>query len=406
MAWSYGFTLCTAARNHLLDDLEATIRKLRVTFLDLTPTVATSLHAEALPDVELLYCIGEAMPQKLVNDWEGRCVNSYGPTEAAMCCTITKAHRDIKASNIGSPFPTASFHILSPRSGSTMPLFASGELCIGGPQIAREYHNNQELTKSRFIQHGEETVYRTGDIVRQLSDGTFEFIGRADDQVKIRGLRVELDEINTVMRAAHPAIKDASTIVWSHSEQSKKQLVTFLALRDRGQHGIAAKVVVDQSEIPTDLISSAKQAAQASLPRYMVPGVVLVVDRIPLSAAGKVDKKSLGALFREQDIQSFSQDVAMDEVESWSEDELKVRRAFSEISQVPEEHISRNSTIYEIGLDSISASQVAMRLRKLQLPISALDILEVCSAPPLTPILDTNIHTAPLDRVTITTSYI
>jgi non-ribosomal peptide synthetase component F len=80
MAWSYGFTLCSADKSHLLGDLEGTIRKLRVSMLDLTPTVASTLHAENLPEVELLYCIGEAMPQKLTNDWDGRCINSYGPT--------------------------------------------------------------------------------------------------------------------------------------------------------------------------------------------------------------------------------------------------------------------------------------------------------------------------------------
>lgn len=80
MAWSYGFTLCSAAKNHLLGDLEGTIRRLNVSMLDLTPTVASTLIAENLPGIKILYCIGESMPQKLVNDWDGRCFNSYGPT--------------------------------------------------------------------------------------------------------------------------------------------------------------------------------------------------------------------------------------------------------------------------------------------------------------------------------------
>lgn len=80
MAWSYGFTLCSADKSHLLGDLEGTIQALRASILDLTPSVASTLHATNLPGIELLYCIGEAMPQKLAVDWHGRCVNSYGPT--------------------------------------------------------------------------------------------------------------------------------------------------------------------------------------------------------------------------------------------------------------------------------------------------------------------------------------
>lgn len=80
MAWSFGFTLCSAAKNHLLGDLEGTIRTLKISLLDLTPTLASTLIAENLPNVKFLYCAGEIMPQKLANDWDGRCINSYGPT--------------------------------------------------------------------------------------------------------------------------------------------------------------------------------------------------------------------------------------------------------------------------------------------------------------------------------------
>ena len=80
MAWNYGFTLCSAGRSKLLGDLAGTIHAMEVTMLDLTPSVADTLTANELPDVELLYCIGEAMPNSVVSSWEGRCVNSYGPT--------------------------------------------------------------------------------------------------------------------------------------------------------------------------------------------------------------------------------------------------------------------------------------------------------------------------------------
>ncbi|CUS14787.1 unnamed protein product [Tuber aestivum] len=385
MAWTYGFTLCSADRSRLLGDLEGTIKRMGATMLDLTPTVASTLHPENLPEVELLYCIGETMPQNLANDWDGRCANSYGPTEAAMCCTIVPTNKKIKPSNIGKPFGTVSFHVLTQDGRSMVPIFGSGELCIGGPQVAREYHNNPELTANRFINFGGNRIYRTGDLVRQLADGSFTFIGRADDQVKIRGLRVELDEINSVLRGAHDRIIDATTIIMKRSDDSKEQLVSFLALGDRKQHGTRAIVLKVDSQ-PDGITTASRNAAIAKLPRYMVPGVILVIDHIPLSAAGKIDKRSLATLFKEQDIQSLTSRLAdADDGTEWTEAETKIREAFSKISRVPVEQISRPSTIYEIGLDSISASQVAMELRKAGLQVSVIDILERPSITLLSP---------------------
>lgn len=294
-----------------------------------------------------------------------------------MCCTITPTSKKVKASNIGKPFPTASFFILSRDGEYMVPTFGSGELCIGGPQVAREYHNNSQLTRSRFIRLEKDIVYRTGDLVRMLADGTFEFIGRADDQVKIRGLRVELDEVSSVLRASHTDVKDAATIVLRHSENSKQQLVSFLAIGARKQHGTAVTVSDVNSQTGEILIVS-RAAAREQLPRYMIPGVILIINHIPRSAAGKVDKKALEVLFKEQDIQSFGIPNVDDEDENvWTEDERKIRDVFSQISQVPVEQISRSSTIYEIGLDSISAAQVAMQLKNVGLQVSVLDILEV-----------------------------
>jgi acyl-CoA synthetase (AMP-forming)/AMP-acid ligase II len=294
-----------------------------------------------------------------------------------MCCTITATNRHTKSSNIGKPFPTASFFVLSRRGEYVVPIFGSGELCIGGPQVAREYHNNIQLTKRQFIQLEGGTVYRTGDLVRMLGDGTFEFLGRADDQVKIRGLRVELDEISSVLRSGHRDIKDATTIVVKHSEGAKEQLVSFLAVEGRKQHGSKPKVLKAGS-LTEEIQSSALKAARAKLPRYMIPAVILIIDHVPRSAAGKVDKKTLGAFFREQDIQSFGAAGVEEDESVWTEEEKKIRSVFSQISRVPVEQISRNSTIYEIGLDSISAAQVAMQLKRIGLEISVLDILEVC----------------------------
>lgn len=293
-----------------------------------------------------------------------------------MCCTIVPVDRRVKSANIGVPFPSASLHILSQDLNNILPKLGCGELCIGGPQVAREYHNNPQLTEAKFIMMGSERLYRTGDSARMLANGTFEFIGRLDDQVKIRGLRVELDEINYVIKNSHEEIREIATIVLQHSTNTKEQLVSFLALGGRENQG-GAPVVIEDMQLKAKLLSTARFAAEKALPTYMVPGVMLVVDHIPLSAAGKVDKKPLKFLFSQQDIESLSESSTLDHTEEWTTEELEARNIIAETSQLPVNKVSKVSTIHQLGLDSISAAQVAMRLRKRGFIITVIDILEV-----------------------------
>lgn len=291
-----------------------------------------------------------------------------------MCCTIVSVDRQTKPANIGKPFPSVGFSVRSHDSLFKLPILGIGELCIHGPQVAREYHNNKTLTDQKFLWAGSERLYRTGDLVRMLGNGTFEFIGRTDDQVKIRGLRVELGEINSVLKTADSRIKDVCTVIIKHSADSKDQLISFLALEERKSHGTAPAVLAEYH----DIIESARKAAERALPRYIVPGVILNIDHIPRSAAGKVDKKVLQLLYSQQDIESLVGMSAQGD-EEWSKEETQVRSILAELSQVPLAKISRSSTIYELGLDSISASQVAMKMRKKGYSVSAIDILEVFS---------------------------
>ena len=293
-----------------------------------------------------------------------------------MLCTMFPVNSTAKSTNIGSPFPTSSFRVFSSASTFVLPILGCGELCIGGSQLAREYHNNPILTKERFITVGSERLYRTGDTVRMLTDGTFEFIGRSDDQVKIRGLRVELDEINHVIKNSHQDIKEATTMVLQHFADAKEQLVSFLSLEGR-KHKDASPTVIEGTQQREELLSAARATAQRALPTFMIPGVIIVVDHIPLSPAGKVDKGALKALFTHLSISSFTEISTPEADGEWNKVELEMRDILAEVSQVAPERITKMSTIYQIGLDSISAAQVAMKLRKRGLLVSVIDILEV-----------------------------
>ncbi|KAK6340843.1 hypothetical protein TWF696_009162 [Orbilia brochopaga] len=378
LAWTVGFTLISASKRHLLGELEATVKRLRISFLDLTPSVAATLNANELPDVEMLYCIGEAMPTKIVEDWEGRCVNSYGPTEAAMLCTINNVRKEVKSANFGQPFDGMSLYILDKDKPIILPRMAVGELCISGPQLAREYHRNAAKTASSFIALDSGLrLYRTGDLARMLADSTFEFIGRKDDQVKLRGFRIELGEVSAVLEGAHPLIKDVVALVLKHSDEDKEQLVAFLSSASRKNRVDAPDIQKYDDAEWDDVEKAARQAAETALPSYMLPHIYFPINWIPLSAAAKVDKRSLADLFRRTDISKLGRKVESGMAdESMDEVSCKIRDVFAEASNSDSASIAMDTTIYQLGLDSISALTVARSLKAIGVNASVLDIIE------------------------------
>ncbi|KAI9831569.1 MAG: hypothetical protein M1819_004800 [Sarea resinae] len=370
LAWTFGFALCATTQPAMINDLISTINDLNITMLDLTPTVAMTLAKESVPSIECLYCIGEAMPQQLADRWGSKCLNSYGPTEAAMCCTIRPSGSQKKSTIIGSPFPTTTFTVKTSDQGSAVPIFGLGELYIGGPQVARGYYANEALTRSHFLEtRFPKRVYKSGDLVRKLSDGNYDFIGRSDDQIKIRGLRVELDEISIAVKGGDPRIRDVTTQVLKYSPSSKEQIVSFLVITPANE--------IDQSP---EIERNARTAASARLPAYMVPKTFIIIDRIPLSSAGKVDKLTLRKLYEieqgEELARQNDQDADGGGQGSWTQEETELRRILSNLSGITADAFGRDTTIYQLGLDSISAVQIAAQLRKKDMRVTAADILK------------------------------
>lgn len=378
LAWTFGFTLCAAEQNDLLNDLSGVIKTLETDLLDLTPSVAETLKRADVPNVKWLYCIGEAMSSSVVKEWEGACVNSYGPTEAAFCTTMTPLSKDESTSIIGKPFPTTSFAVFSECSETPLPVLSIGELYIGGAQLARGYWGRADLTHDRFARRCGKRFYKSGDMVRMLSDGNFEFIGRLDDQVKIRGLRVELGEINSVLAELDSDLLSVTTQILRKEESSKEQLVSFMVLRQS----------IQERDIPM-LQGKLKKLASTHLPSYMVPQFFLAVDEIPRSMAGKIDKKALGTIFQQySDSNALPNGISHTTEHQWSKTKSEVRNVLARISRTPMENISPTTSIYQLGLDSISAVQIASTLRSQGYTIKATDVLKYTSCNDLAEHLD------------------
>ncbi|MDX6271914.1 MAG: hypothetical protein QOD28_3137, partial [Acidobacteriota bacterium] len=274
------------------------VRKHRVTVVNLpTPfwhewMAAISGGERSMPDTLRLVVIGSdraSLDHFLTwqRDAGGRVrlVNAYGPTEATISATAYAPdwpgdERAVDSVPIGRPLANTEIYLLDAQL-QPVPVGVAGEIYIGGGGLARGYLKRPDLTAERFIPHPFAAapgarLYQTGDIGRYLPDGTLKIIGRADEQVKVRGYRIELSEIEAVL-GTHPAIKE--TVVLASENAS-------------GDRRVVAYVVADQTEA-TVSANDLRGYMKERLPEYMIPAVFVLLDALPLTSNGKVNRRAL-----------------------------------------------------------------------------------------------------------------
>ncbi|WP_329192126.1 Pls/PosA family non-ribosomal peptide synthetase [Streptomyces sp. NBC_01435] len=283
--WAAGATLVAgpAGPGRLGAELADFLQLRGITVLYCVPTLLATIPHD-LPRLRSIVVGGEACPAALVERWSRpgrRMLNTYGPTEA----TVTATWQELlpgRPVTIGRPLPTYSAVLLDERR-RPVPPGAVGEICLGGPGLARGYVGRPDLTADRFVAHplapGGGTLYRTGDLGRMTPDGEIEYLGRADAEVKIRGYRVSLEEIDSVLME-DPGVAQAGT-----------------ALRSaRDGDGFLAAYVVRTEDLEVsdgDLTARLHERLSRSLPVYMVPSTLDFLDRLPVMPSGKTDRRRL-----------------------------------------------------------------------------------------------------------------
>ncbi|OBH40505.1 non-ribosomal peptide synthetase, partial [Mycobacterium intracellulare] len=313
------------------DELHALLVSEGVTVLSQTPSAVGMLSPEGL-DSTALVVAGEACPIEVVDRWApGRVmINAYGPTEATVYAAMSAPLQAGAASApIGSPVPRAALFVLD-RWLRPAPEGVVGELYIAGHGVATGYSRRSGLTASRFVAcpfgGPGARMYRTGDLVRWGHDGQLEYLGRADEQVKIRGYRIELGEVQAAL-AGLDGVEQAAVIA-REDRPGDKRLVGYIT-------GTA------------DPVGIRIQLADR-LPAYMVPAAVVVLDALPLTVNGKLDKRALPA--------PEYQKRGGEYVAPSNPTEETIAGIFARVLGM--ERVSVDDSFFELGGDSLSAMRV------------------------------------------------
>ena len=319
------------------DELHELLVTEKVSVLCQTPSAAGMLSPEGL-DSTTLVVAGEACPTELVERWAGAgrvMINAYGPTEATIYAAMSAPlDPDSDVAPIGSPVPGAALFVLDKWLRPT-PEGMVGELYVAGNGVAPGYARRAGLTASRFLAcpfgRPGTRMYRTGDLVQWGDDGQLQYLGRADEQVKIRGYRIELGEVQAALARLDGVAQ--AVVIAREDRAGDKRLIGY---------------------VTGDVESAALRAALAErLPAYMVPSAIVVLDALPLTVNGKLDKRALPAPeYRSADGDYRAPSTTIEEL---------LAGIYAQVLGV--ERVGVDDSFFDLGGDSILSMQVVARAR-------------------------------------------
>ncbi|HWM91032.1 MAG TPA: amino acid adenylation domain-containing protein [Thermoanaerobaculia bacterium] len=344
-----GATLHLLSRDTLLSGpgLADELRRLGITAMTAVPSLIATIPEGDFPALRAVMVGGERCPAETAARWSAgrRFVNGYGPTEATIFSTAFEGPGEPpQGPPIGRPLANTRAWIVD-RAGRPVPVGVPGEIWLGGVGVTRGYHGRSDLTAERFVpdpftEGGR--LYRTGDLARWRPDGNLEYLGRIDHQVKVRGHRVECGEVEAAL-ARHPAVRDAAVI---------------------GRDGRLAAYVLPSG--PAPVAGELRRFLAESLPVYMVPTAWVFLDAMPLSPAGKVDRRALARI--EPETQSAGPDAPRNPTEE------TLARIWAEVLQV--ERIGIRDDFFDLGGDSILSMRVVARAAEAGLQITPRQVFD------------------------------
>ncbi|MCJ8272284.1 MAG: condensation domain-containing protein, partial [Psychrosphaera sp.] len=352
--------LCNGARLYYLDkevllnarQLKATLQRENITVLFITTALLNQLsllQPDCFASLNYLLFGGELIDENSVtrvieHGKPDHLVHVYGPTENTTFSTFFEIEQTCDCYPIGKAISGSSCYVLDANQ-QALPDRAIGELYVGGAGVARGYLSEPDLTAQSFIEHEKlGRLYKTGDLVSCLNDGQIVFIGRADLQVKIRGFRIEPGEVELQLLKLSGV--DSATVMVREDEPGQKQLVAYVVKS-------VVKSVISKQDSQADW----HHQLQTVLPEYMVPAAIVVIEQMPLTVNGKIDKKALPMPLNQTPIDEF--------VAPESGIEIELAGIWAGLLQLPSVKISANANFFALGGHSLLAIRLIAQVREL-----------------------------------------
>lgn len=389
-----GGSVCVPSEDDRINDIGRAIKALSANWAILTPSFVRSLESAALDGIRTLILGGEQIQmQDILNHVHSKNVfGAYGPTECAVVAAVVKLQADtVVANSIGNA--TGSVHwVVDPHDHDSLAAIgAVGELLIEGPIVGRGYLNDTKKTDMQFISppawlkrkfpYRNGLLYKTGDLVRYNADGSLQFIRRKDTQIKIRGNRVDVGEVEEAIRSCQTGASEVAVeAVASSTGATSLVLTAFLVLKDEQEVCSPSESLIISTKGNTNLpstLNDLKSRLFEVLPTYMVPMAFIILRQMPLSAAGKLDRKRL------RDLASIatgseavsSLDLNMKQKERLlTPQESVLHQLWSRIFHV--DLIDCEESFFSLGGDSLTAIKLVAALRPLGKSLTVKEIFQ------------------------------
>ncbi|KAL4928077.1 uncharacterized protein BDV17DRAFT_292096 [Aspergillus undulatus] len=414
MTLFHGGCVCVFSEESRMNNLTEALQKLAVNYVNLTPTVLGLLDPIELPTIKTVVAGGEAMDPGIVKKWSpyAKVYNSVGPSETTIIAVAAGPVTDpAHAANVGYPTGARLWVTLPTDPNQLCPVGVPGELVIEGPMLSRGYLNDPVKTASAFItnpafikhlearnpawkvqfQGSSRRMYRSGDLVRQLKDGSLVHMGRRDTQVKIRGQRVEIGEIEYWIMQCLKGIHRVAVLVIERGQgKEQKSLAAAFEFREDSEFfkkDDQSSKSEDPSDLPqllplTESLSGALNQLRIDLmehlPPYMSPSMYAPVSQLPLNLSGKIDRRAVTQFINKQEDAQLQQYLSISgpHKEPSTETEYKLQQLWAKTLGVDVSRVSADSHFFHIGGDSVAAMRVVSVARDVELVLRVADLFE------------------------------
>ena len=377
----FGGTVCVPSPNGHLNDLAGEFNFHQVNWAFLTPTVARLLDPASISTLETLVLGGEEVRSSDVEQWSRtpiRLMNGFGPTEASVFCITREIDSPKSAKIIGEPIGCWAFIVDPKNYNRLLPLGALGELLVCGPVVVSGYLRNVEATKQAFVARPAwaseifssssvpHSFYKTGDLARFDISGSLYYCGRKDTQIKIRGQRIEVGEVERTIHD-NPHVENAVVCVPKSGKfASGTRLIGVVSLKSSRSSQKSSNALWELLEEgkSREYIARLKEHCTQHLPIYAVPNLWVLIDAVPLSSAGKTDRRAISTWLDTLDEDEYEKIILMNESGDASGPkpetalEHQLANVWSAVLNIPSAHLVTNKSFWAYGGDSVCFTYV------------------------------------------------